>query len=59
MFFANFIFQAHSSVLFGYCLPAPNQLKHKTLSNGLIDFIVGMADKNQLPREEYIICPIL
>ncbi len=30
VFFANFIFQAHSSVLFGYCIPAPNQLKHKT-----------------------------
>ena len=43
MFFANFIFQAHSSVLFGYCLPAPNQLKHKTLSNGLIDFLVGIC----------------
>ena len=30
-------------MLFGYGLQAPNQLKHKTLSNGLIDFIAGMA----------------
>lgn len=31
------------SALYGYGLPAPNQLKHKTLSNGLIDFLVGIC----------------
>ncbi len=30
-------------VLYGYSLPVPNQLKHKTLSNGLIDVIVGIS----------------
>ena len=31
------------SVLYGYRLPAPNQLKHKTLSNGRIDFLAGIC----------------
>jgi len=38
-------------VLFGYSLPAPNQLKHKTLSNGLIDLIVGISRNELLPKE--------
>ena len=38
------------SALFGYCLPAPNQLKHKTLSNGLIDFFVGISHRSDFPR---------
>ena len=38
------------SALFGYCLPAPNQLKHKTLSNGLIDFLVGISHRSDFPR---------
>ena len=38
------------SVLFGYGLQAPNQLKHKTLSNGLIDFLVGISHRSDFPR---------
>lgn len=38
------------SALFGYCLPAPNQLKHKTLSNGLIDFPAGISHRSDFPR---------
>ena len=29
--------------LFGYSIPASNKLKHKTLSNGLIGFLVGIS----------------
>lgn len=61
MFFANFIFQAHSSVLFGYCLPAPNQLKHRMprLTPRMIARIQGFPDTWRFGKKKTHACRMI